>query len=158
MAIVFLFSLPATSYEDIVRAYDVLRTFVDCEMPGYQIFKIPKDGLCILSAFRENMKRVEKVDLMRDDLKTTLTNEISNKIDNYKVFVEKEVNISEELESYIQHPLKAYGTKTSDLFLIALANSYRVIIKIVHSNTIEVWVSNCTDINPTSHVVLYFAR
>ena len=31
-------------------------------------------------------------------------------------------------------------------------------IKIVHSNAIEVWVSNYTDINPTSHVVLYFAR
>ena len=31
-------------------------------------------------------------------------------------------------------------------------------IKIVHPNTIEVWVSNYTDINPTSHVVLYFAR
>ena len=52
-----------------------------------------------------------KVDLMIDDLKTTLRNEISNKMDNYKVFVEKEVNISEELESYIQNPLKAYGTK-----------------------------------------------
>ena len=145
-------------YGDISKLNEVIQEYINQYMNRFRLVHIPKDGVCVLSAFQGNMRNVMKIDIEIEDLKTGLRCEILSNIDNYKPFVVNDVDIPLELERYLDNPLENFDTSSCDFYIIALANYFRVNVKILHSNTPRCWLSEYIDINPTSGEILYFAR
>ena len=88
------------------------------------------------------MKSVMKIEVGIDDLIVPLRYEILSNIEEYKGFVLNSVNIPFGLNRYIENPLENYDTSSCHVYIIAIANYYRVNIKILHADNSRCSISH----------------
>ena len=132
--------------------------YIRDSMPGYYVKSVPRDGLCILHAFRECLLSIG-VGESYHDVVVALRNEIQKDIYNdiYSSSLNG-VNLVQELDRYIENPLAEYDSHISDIYLEALGMAYGVNIIVFQSNCEEVRIlENINADNHFEHTV-YFVR
>ena len=116
---------------------------------------VPADGHCIIHAFRENLLSIGcKVTF--DDLTTCLQNELQSK--KYQIFKTDDINIVNELEQYLEHPLSQHGKAITDLFLDALGVAFKVNINILQSDCSKCYFFDQLNTSNLFGDTLYFVR
>lgn len=140
--------------EQIAKSFAIAESFIKDNLQNHAIIQVPKDGLCLLHAFKECLNSLDRVQTL-EELKVSLKTEMSK--DVYKQY-SVTLDLEAEVEQYIKDPLKYYGRDTTDLFLDALGMIYQVNIIVFQSDSEKCEIIN--QINPTNKFedTIYFVR
>ena len=138
---------PQTKQENYVRFFH----------PNEFIKKVLGDGFRVIRAFQEEFSICYNENHKLCDMKAALRSEILRKFDEYSAFSSDKVNVLTELDRFLANPLQYYNSDTTDLFLIALGNSYAS-NAIVHPCTEkDTWTTNINNAEKYYTKTLYFA-
>ena len=85
-----------------------------------------RDGLCILHAFVEGIFHLLDVYKSIPDVPEGLKNQLEKNKEHYSHFSVDTKDIMVEFETIIKDPLKFYDSDTTDLFLSALGDAFKV--------------------------------
>ena len=88
--------------------------------------------MCILHSFREALDSIG-IEVTLEEINSILKLELPTNKD-YGNFTTSGVNISNELQLFLNSPMTYYNADTTDLFLFALVNFFDIIIVILKSN------------------------
>ena len=88
--------------------------------------------MCILHSFREALDSIG-IEVTLEEINSILKLELPTNKD-YGNFTTSGVNISNELQLFLNSPMTYYNADTTDLFLFALVNFFDIIIVIFKSN------------------------
>ena len=129
--------------------------FLSQNMPDHFVKPVPRDGLCILNAFRENLSSLGLEETV-ESIAAALRIELDK--DAYKDAVVEGTNLLAEVDQFFEIPLWKYSQSVADVFLEALSMIYKVNIIVFQSN-----VSICdiiNNINPDNNFqhTFYFVR
>ena len=92
--------------------------------PNGFIKKVLGDGFRVIRAFQEGFSICDNENHKLHDVKAAVRSEILRKFDEYSAFSSDKVNVLTELDRFLANPLQYYNSDTTDLFLIALGDSY----------------------------------
>ena len=109
----------------------------------------------MVNSFLEALTQVTGNQTTRKDVISQLRRELLTKLDFYKTLSSKDIDILIELDKFLESPLTYYNESTSDLFLAALGNAYKVNIIVFQSDEKRCWISDNTNSYSTT---LHFAR
>ena len=155
---IFVRILFRSAYEKIVASKQVVDSFIDINLPGYKIKPVAGDGLCMVNSFSEALIHVTGNQTTREDVISQLRRELLTKFDFYKIFSSKDIDILIELDKFLESPLTHYNESTSDLFLAALENAYKVNIIVFQSDERCCWICDLSDNTYSYSTTLHFAR
>ena len=91
------------------------------------------------------VKQRRKKILNFDDIVSALRTELNTNKIFYQGFCQDNIDILEEFERYLEDPLANYGKDSTDLFLNALGNAYKLGIIIFQSNSGQCWIVDQAD-------------
>ena len=74
------------------------------------------------------------------------------------MFSSKDIDILIELDKFLESPLTYYNESTSDLFLAALGNAYKVNITVFQSDEKRCWICDLSDNTNSYSTTVHFAR
>ena len=114
------------------------------------------DGICILHSFREELDSIG-IAVTLEETKSILKLELSTNKD-YGNFTTSGVNISNELQLFLNSPMTYYNADTTDLFLFALGNFFDVNIVIFKSNERECWAEDLKKNDGCNRETVYFVK
>ena len=96
--------------------------------------------MCILHSFREVLDCIG-IEVTLEEIKSILKLEISANKDSGN-FATSGVNISNELQLFLNSPMTYYNADATDLFLFAFGNFFVIKIVVFKSNEKECWTEN----------------
>ena len=117
---------------------------------------VKEDGMCILHSFREALDSIG-IEVTLEEIKLILKLELSTKKD-YCNFTAYGVNMSNELQLFLNSPMTYYNADTNDLFLFAIGNFSNINIIILKSNERECWGENLTKNNGCNRETIHFDK
>ena len=120
------------AYVNTVRSKETATAYIEETLLGYQIKAVEGDGMCILHSFREALDCVG-IEVTLEEIKPILKLELSANKD-YGNFATSGVNISNELQLFINSSMTYYNADATDLFLFAFGNFFVIKIVIFKSN------------------------
>ena len=124
-------------------------------LPDHYIKPVPRDGLCILNAFRENLSSIDQEETV-ESIAAALRIELEK--DAYKNAVVEGTDLLAEVDKFFDNPLRNYSQSVADVFLEALSMVYKVNIIVFQSNeSICDIINNINQDNKFPHT-LYFVR
>ena len=121
-------------------------------LPGFEIRRVQGDGLCILHAFVEGIFYLLDVYKSIPDVQEVLKNPLEKSKEHYSHFSADSKDIMVEFETIMKDPV------TTDLFLSALEDAFKVNIIVFQSNEAKCWVVNLSNEENPFNDILYFAR
>ena len=110
------------SCSSIVRSKETAIAYIEERLPGYQIKAVKGDEMCILHSFREELDSID-IRVTAEEIKSILKLELS-KNKGYDNFITFRVNISNELQLFLNSPMMYCNADTTDLFLFALGTFF----------------------------------
>ena len=116
------------------------------------------DGLCILHAFVEGIFHLLDVYKSIPDVQEGLKNQLEENKEHYSHFSVDTKDIMVEFETIIKDPLKFYDSDTTNLFLSALGDAFKVNVIVFQSDDAKCWVVNLSNEEGPFKEALYFAR
>ena len=122
-----------------------MESFIDISLPGYKIKPVAGAGLCKVYVFLEALTHLNGNQTTRKDVISQLRRELLTKFDFYKMFSSKDIDILIELDKFLESPLTYFNESTSDLFLAALENAYKVNIIVFLSDEKRCWICDLSD-------------
>ena len=112
----------------------------------------------MVNSFLEALAHVTGNQTTRKDVISQLRRELLTKFDLYKMFSSKDIDILIELDKFLESPLTYYNESTSDLFLAALGNAYKVNIIVFQSDGKRCWICDLSDNTNSYSTTLHFTR
>ena len=110
-----------------------------------------------VNLFLEALTHVTGNHTTRKYVISQLQRELLTKFDFYKMFSRKDIDILIELDKFLESPLTYYNESTSDLFLAALGNAYKVNIIVFQSDE-KCWICDLSDNTNSYSTTLHFVR
>ena len=114
------------------------------------------DGTSILYPFREALDSIG-TEVALEEIKSILMLKLSTNKD-YGNFTTSVMNISNELQLFLNSPMTYYNADTTDLFLFALGNFFDVNIVIFKSNERECWAEDLKKNDGCNRETVYFVK
>lgn len=136
----------------------MVNSFIEDNLPGYRIYPVQGDGLCIFHAFSEGMFWLRGFRIPVEEIKSALKDQLTTFKPYYSDFSESSVDIVDELDRIFQNPLANYDSDTTDLFLAALSDTFEVNVVVFQSNAEECWILNLSNTESPFTETLHFAR
>ena len=93
-------------YVNVVRSKETTIAYIEERLPDYQIKVVKGDGMCILHSFREALDSIG-IEVTLEEIKSILKLELPTNKD-YSNFTTSGVNISNELQLFINSPMTYY--------------------------------------------------
>ena len=146
------------NYDHLVSSKEVLEDLIEKELPEFRLHHVAGDGLCILQSFKYAMSSALGSELSLEEIEKSLKEEILSNIDFYSSFSDRNIDISLELDSFLNDPLGSYDCDTCDLFLLSLGNAFKCSITVFQSDEHQCWKINLNDPDQKYNEHLYFAR
>ena len=109
-----------------------------------------------LHSFREALDTID-IEVTLEEMKSILKLELSSNKD-YGNFTTSGVDISNELQLFLNSPMTYYNANTSDLFLFALGNFFDINIVIFKSNERECWAEDLMKNDGCNRKTVYFVQ
>ena len=147
-----------SEFEALVQSKELLTEYVQKELPYHEIKYIPGDGLCILRSFKENMEKVSKITVTMKEVMKCLRSELLCRYEFYKNFCADPCNILEDLDNFLEDPLKFYNCESGNIFLMALGNAFKVNTVILQSDANRCWTTDFSNGTTQGKCKFYFAR
>ena len=102
------------SCSSIVRSKETAIAYIEERLPGYQIKAVKGDEMCILHSFREELDSID-IRVTAEEIKSILKLELSKNKGYDTTF---RVNISNELQLFLNSPMTYYNVDTTDFFFL----------------------------------------
>ena len=145
----------ASPEEEISR--NIASNFIRTYLPTHEIVKVPRDGFCIIHAFRESLIYAGNVQSF-DEVVGRLRKELTDRESFYSSNCAENTDVVHEFEEDVQNPLSKYNKDITDLFLYALGCAYQVNVILFESDANECRITHQTDENIAHRVSCYFVR
>ena len=138
----------------------VVDSVLDINVPRRKIKPVAGDRLCMVNLLLEALTHVTGNQATRKDVVSQLQRDLVTKFDFHKMFSmsSKDIDILTELDKFLESPLTCYNESTSDLFLAALGNVYKVNIIIFQSDEKRCWICDLSENTNSYSTTLYFSR
>ena len=127
-------------------------------LSGFEITRVQGDGLCILHGFVEGIFHLRDVYKIIPDVQEVLKNKLEKNKEHCSYFGAYTKDIMVEFEAIMKDPLKFYESDTTDLFLAALRDAFKVNVIVFQSDDAKCWVANLSNEENPFKETLYFAR
>ena len=112
--------------------------------------------MCILHSFSEALDSI-CIEVTLEEIKSILKLELSTNKD-YDNFTTSGVNISNELQLFLNLPVTYYKVDATDLFLFAFGNFFEINIVIFKLNERECWTEDLTKNESCNRETVYFVK
>ena len=112
------------------------------------------EGICLLHSFREALDSIG-IEVTLEEIKSILKLELSTNKD-YGNFTTSRVNISNELQLFLNSPMTYTTQIPPDLFLFALGNFFDINMVIFKSNERECWAEDLMKNDGCNRETVYF--
>ena len=142
-------------HERLVISHDIITNYVKHILPGFEIRRVRRDGLCILHAFVERIFHLHDVHKSIPDVQEVLKNQLEKNKKHYSHFSAETRDIIVESETIMKDPLKFYDYDSADLFLSAPGDAFKVNVIFFNQMTQSVGLLICkTKETPAGNLVL----
>ena len=115
------------------------------------------DGMCMLGSFSIALKYVFSEEFPVQSITKSLRRDLLTNQGFYQQCSVDNINLLVELEKFLDNPLRYYTEDTSDLFLLALGDAFKVNVIVFQSNTERCWIADSSK-NSSDLPSLYFGR
>ena len=115
------------------------------------------DGMCMLWSFFIALKYLFNEGFPIESVTKLLRRDLLMNHGFYQQFSVDNIDVLVELEKFLVNPLGYYTEDTSDLFLLALGNAFKVNVTVLQSNTERCWIVDSSK-NSSDLPSLYFGR
>ena len=115
------------------------------------------DGMCMLGSFSIALKYVFSEEFPVQSITKSLRRDLLTNQGFYQQCSVDNINLLVEFEKFLYNPLRYYTEDTSDLFLLALGDAFKVNVTVFQSNTGRCWIADSSK-NSSDLPSLYFVR
>ena len=144
-------------HEKIIISKEKLVEFIAENLHGFKLEPVLGDGMCMLRSFSIALKDVFQEEFLVESITKSLWRELPTNHCFYQQFSVDNIDVLVELEKFLDNPLGYYTEDTSDLFLLALGNAFKVNVIVFQSNTERCWIA-VSNKNSSDLPSLYFGR
>ena len=144
--------------ERIERSRQIAEQFLHEALPTYKIKPVPRDGYCIIHAYREALLYCGWV-VTFEELVEKLRKELTDRKDYYmSMSLIDDTDILEEFEEYMRDPMSKYDKDIADYFLYALGSAFKVNVILFQSDDKTCRIMDQTENGTTYNDNCYFVR
>ena len=149
------FSQFRSEHENIITSKEKLIEFIEENLHGFKLEPVLGNGMCMLRSFSIALKHVFNEEFPVEFITKSLRRKLLTNHGFYQQFSVDNIDVLVELEKFLVNPLGYYTEDTSDLFLLALGNAFKVNVIVFQSNTERCWIVDSSK-NSSDLPSLYF--
>ena len=129
------FSQFRSELENIVISKEKLIEFIEENLDGFKMEPVLGDSMCMLRSFSITSKDPFNEEFPVESITKSLRRELLTNHGFYQSFGVDNIDVLIEIEKFLDNPLGYYKENTSELFLLALGNAFKVNVIAFQSKT-----------------------